>query len=330
MKKIVSLFLRISISVILLVFLFKLNKINLPDLAEDIKGAGKFYLVAGFSVFVIAYILGFLRWWMLLRPSGIKIPLKRLIISYLGGNFFSIFLPSTIGGDLVRVADLSGYTKKTKEVIATVFLDRLSGYVGLVMVIIPAFLLGASLVKDKVVLSSIVAIIGLLVIILLILFNRFVYFMINRFFTLPWMGRAGGVINSLHMEIHMFRNHKKLLVCNFILSAIIQLISPVSVFFIALSLGIRIKFLYFLIFLPVIGAITLLPIAIGGLGLRENLFAVYFAKVGVTKQLAVAMSLLSFSFIVIYGAIGGLFYVLTVHNRRLQRNQPSSVQKTTF
>ena len=142
MKKILSLILRISISIILLVFLFKLNKIDLHELALDIKGADKFYLVIGFCIFIISYILGFLRWWMLLKPSGIKIPFKRLVVSYLGGNFFSIFLPSTIGGDIVRVADLSGYTKRAKEVIATVFLDRLSGYVGLVMVIIPAFLFG--------------------------------------------------------------------------------------------------------------------------------------------------------------------------------------------
>jgi hypothetical protein len=99
----------------------------------------------------------------------------------------------------------------------------------------------------------------------------------------------------------------------------------VSIYFIGLSLGVKIDFVYFLIFLPIIGAITLLPIAMGGLGLREGLFVVYFAKAGVIKQLALAMSLLSFSFIIFYGAIGGLIYVLTVYRRRLQSNKPSAV-----
>ena len=100
---------------------------------------------------------------------------------------------------------------------------------------------------------------------------------------------------------------------------------PVSVYFIALALGVRINFIYFLIFLPIIGAITLIPISLGGLGLRESLFVVYFAKAGVIKQLALAMSLLSFSFVVVYGAIGGLIYVLTVHHRRVQPHQSSAV-----
>jgi hypothetical protein len=109
------------------------------------------------------------------------------------------------------------------------------------------------------------------------------------------------------------------------LSFAIQVLSPISIYFIGLSLGIKINFIYYFIFMPIIGAITLLPIAIGGLGLREGLFVVYFAKAGVIKQLALAMSLLSFSFVVFYAAIGGIIYVLTVHHRRLQPDKSSSV-----
>jgi hypothetical protein len=116
-----------------------------------------------------------------------------------------------------------------------------------------------------------------------------------------------------------------LIILNLFTSFIIQLVGPISVYFIGLSLGVKVDFIYFVIFLPIIGAITLLPIAIGGLGLREGLFVVYFAKVGVVKQLALAMSLLSFSFIVFYGAIGGLIYALTVRHRCLQPNKPSCV-----
>jgi hypothetical protein len=116
-----------------------------------------------------------------------------------------------------------------------------------------------------------------------------------------------------------------MIVANLLISFFIQLTVPVSVYFVGLSLGLQVSFIYFLIFLPIIGAITLLPIALGGLGLREGLFVVYFAKAGVVKQLALAMSLLSFSFIVFYGAIGGLIYVLTVHHRCLQPNKSSCV-----
>ncbi|MDP2928401.1 MAG: lysylphosphatidylglycerol synthase transmembrane domain-containing protein [Candidatus Omnitrophota bacterium] len=324
-KNILSVVVRIGISILLLVLLFKINRIDMHVLLNDMKSADKQLLAVGFLFCFLVYLLGFLRWQMLLKTAGINIALKRLISSFSGGVFFSIFLPSTIGGDLVRAADLAGYTKKAKEVIATVFLDRLSGYVGLVFVILLALLLGRDLVLDKVVFSSVSVIIILLVIVLLVLFNNTIYSRITKCLSSPGAGKIKETIKNMHQEIHVFRNHKRMIILNLLTSFIIQLIAPLSVYFIGLSLGIKVNFIYFLIFLPIISAVTLLPIAIGGLGLREGLFVVYFAKAGVVKQLALVMSLLSFSFVVFYGAIGGLIYVLTVHHRRLQPNKPSCV-----
>jgi len=324
-KKIAALFLRVIISVILLVILFKISKISLRDLAMDIKGADKLLLITGFGIFFFSYFLGFLRWRMLLKAAGICIPLRKLISSFSGGIFFSIFLPSTIGGDIVRTADLGEHTKKVKSVIASVFLDRLSGYIGLVMIILPAILLGKDLIQDRIVFSSVTAIVIVLAIVLLVLFNSRIYSLISKFLSAPGAGRVKETIKDIHQEIHIFRNHKRVIICNLALSVLIQVISPLSIYFIGCALGLKINFIYFLIFLPIIGAITLIPISIGGLGLREGLFVVYFAKAGVIKQLALAMSLLSFSFIVIYGSIGGIIYVLTVRHRRLQSNQPSRV-----
>lgn len=320
-KNILSVLLRISISIILLVILFKLNKIDMHALINDIKGADKLLLAIGFIIFFSVYVLGFLRWRMLLKAAGFDIPFKKLVSSFSGGIFFSIFLPSTIGGDLVRAVELAGHTKKAKEVIATVFLDRLSGYIGLVLVILPSLFLGRNLVLDKVVFSSVSVIIILLAVILLILFNNSIYSRISGFLTVPKAGKIREAIKDMHREIHVFRNHKKMIFFNLAASFLIQVLCPVCVYFIGLSLGIKINFIYFLVFLPIISAITLLPIAIGGLGLREGLFVVYFAKAGVVKQLALAMSLLSFSFVVFYGAIGGLIYVLTVHHRRIQSHK---------
>ncbi len=324
-KKIASVLFRVSISFILLALLFKFNKIDIHNLVNDIKGADSLFLCAAFAVFFLGYILGFLRWRMLLKAAGIRIPLKKLISSFSGGIFFSIFLPSTIGGDVVRAADLAEHTNKAKEIIATVFLDRLSGYIGLVIVVLPALVLGRGLVRDKVVFSSVVVIISVLAFILLVLFNNFIYSRLTRFLSAPGAGRIKEAIKDVHREIHIFRQRRKVIIYNLILSVFIQVILPVSIYLIGCSLGVKVNFIYFLVFLPIIGAITLIPISIGGLGLRESLFVVYFAKAGVVKQLALAMSLLSFSFIVIYGAIGGLIYVLTVHHRLLQRNQPSPV-----
>jgi len=324
-KNILLLLLRVSVSILLLVLLFKINKIDLQALMNNIRSTDKRLLVTGFLLLFLVYFLGFIRWQMLLKTAGINITLKRLISSFSGGVFFSIFLPSTIGGDLVRAADLAGHTNKAKQVIASVFLDRLSGYMGLVFVILLALLLGRGLVLDKVVFASVSVIIILLAMVLLVLFNNTIYSRITRFLAAPGAGKIKETIKNIHQEIHIFRNHKKMITLNLLISFFIQLFMPVIVYFVGISLGVKINFIYYLVFWPIISAITLLPVAIGGSGLREWLFIFYFAKAGVIEQLAVTMSLLTFSFSVFYAAIGGLIYVLTIHHRRLQPDKSSCV-----
>lgn len=324
LKKIISIILRVGISIILLIFLFK--QVDKKSLFEIIKGANKGFLFFAFLIYFLTYIFCVLRWEMLLKAVKIHLSLKRIIISSAGGFFFSLFLPSTIGGDLVRSIDLATHTRRPREVVATVFLDRLSGYVGLVILANLALFLGWRFVQDRSVLISVGIITAILIAVLLVLFNRFIYSKINAFLHSPSAGKIREAIKDLHQELHLFRHHKRTILGNIIFSLIIQTITPISFYIIALGLGMKINILYFFVFLPIIGAITMLPISIGGLGLRDATTIFFFAKAGLSKDLSFAMSLVSFFFILIYAAIGGFIYVLTVHHRRIQHHPPSHLR----
>jgi uncharacterized protein (TIRG00374 family) len=324
-KKLSSVILRIGISVILMVVLFKFNKIDIPTLLSHMKAVDKHILLVAFAFFFLSYALCCLRWIMLLKALDIHLPLKRVIISFSGGIFFSLFLPSTIGGDLVRSVDLAAHTQKPKKVVATVLLDRLSGYIGLVIVVLVSLALGWDLVRYPSVLLSVAVITGLLVAVLVVLFNNFIYSRINKILDAPNAGRIREAIKNLHGELHFFKRHKKVILYNLLVSLVIQATGPITFYLTALALGIHKDLIYFFVFLPIIGAITLLPISIGGLGVRENMSVLFFAKIGLSQNQAAAMSLLNFFFIIVYGVIGGLVYVLTVYHRRIQRHQPSGV-----
>lgn len=313
-------FLRIGISIAILLFLFK--QVDEKELVGFIRNSDKGLLWLAFIIFCLSYALCFMRWRMLLIAAGIHLSLKRVVISFCGGIFFNLVLPSTIGGDMIRSIDLAAHTKRPREVVATVLLDRLSGYVGLVALTVISLALGWKLVNEPTVLLSVAVIITILAVILVVLFNQFVYNKINKFLSKSSKSRIKEIIRNLHHEIYIFRNRKKTIVYNLLISFMVQTLTPLSFYFIAMALGIKINIMYFFVFLPIISAITMLPISIGGLGLRDAATIFFFAKAGVSNHLAFAMSLLSFSFIVICGAIGGLVYVLTVHHRRLQYNKP--------
>lgn len=316
-KKITSIILRISISIILLIFLFKFNKIDIHRLIVNIKNADKYLLLVALFTFLFNYILCFYRWKMLLKTANICLPLSRILISFSGGIFFNLFLPSTIGGDLARSIDLATHTKRPREVVATVLLDRLSGYVGLVIVVVFSLFFGWRLVQYPSVLISVIIITAVLILILAILFNNILFSKVNKFLDSPRAGRIRESIKNLHEELHIFRHHKKVILNNLLISLLIQAISPIAFYITALSLGINKDLIYFFIFIPIIAAISLLPISIGGLGVRENITVLFFAKAGIDQNSALAMSLLNFLFIIVYGAIGGIIYVLTLHHRRV-------------
>jgi glycosyltransferase 2 family protein len=330
-KKIFFIALRISISIILLIFLF--NKVDRKSLLEIIKNSDKPLLFLAFCIFFLSYILCLFRWEMLLKAVKIRLSLKRVIISFSGGVFFNLFLPSTIGGDLMRSIDLATHTKRPGEVVATVFLDRLSGYIGLVALALISLAAGWRLIQDKSILFFVLIITAVLIAVLLVLFNKFLYSKINKFLhspdACPVEPRRGlyvadkirKLLKNLHQEVHLFRHHKSIIVNNLILSIFIQSITPLTFIFIAFSLGLKVNIVYFFIFLPVINAITLLPISIGGLGLRDATTIYFFAKAGVGRDLAFAMSLINFLFILVCGGLGGLIYVLTLHHRRIQHHK---------
>jgi uncharacterized protein (TIRG00374 family) len=322
-KKILSILMRISISLALLIFLF--SRVDKKAFFEIIKNTHKPFLILAFFIFSLSYVLAVFRWEMLLKAVKIRLPLKRVIISYCGGVFFNLFLPSTIGGDLMRSIDLGMHTKKPGEIIATVFLDRLSGYIGLVLLAFAALLFGWKLIENRSILISIAVMTAILIIILSILFNEFLYLKINKLIHFINSHKIRELMANLHREVYYFKNHKRIIISNIVLSTVIQAAMPVVFFIIAKSLGIRLGMVWFFVLIPIISTITSIPISIGGLGLRDAATIYFFRKGGINPDLAFAMSLLDFFFIVIFAGIGGLIYVFTIHHRRLQPHKPSTV-----
>jgi len=319
-KQIISVLFRVGISIALLLLLFKFQNVDFYAIVQSIRSADRWYLFLAFFVSFFSYLLCVFRWKMLLKAFGIHLPLRRIIISFSGGVFFNSLLPSTIGGDLVRSIDLATHTKKTKEVIATVFLDRLSGCIGLVLVALLALIFGWKFAQDRSILYPIAVITAILVAVLFVLFNDFLFSKLNRFFKSPNAGKIREKLSNLHQEIYYFRQHKKVLFKNLLFSVLIQVTAPIAFYITALALNQRLDIIYFFVFLPIIGAITLLPISVGGLGVRENAAVIFFAKVGMAKDVAGAMSFLNSIFILIYAGIGGLIYVFSLRHRRLQHH----------
>ena len=316
MKKVFLLAFRVAISIGLLAFLF--SKIDLGSILGVILSADIYYAILSVFSFFVIYVISFYRWKMLLDAQSVLLPLKRILSSFSGGLFFSLFLPSTIGGDIARSVDLGVHTRRRSVVIASVLLDRISGFVGLVIVAIFALMFGYRFVQEAMVYRVVLLLAVLLGAVLVVLFNKKIYARLSR------TRKENAILSSLkrlHAEIYFFRSKPQILAFNLFLSIVIQAGSSLTAYFILRCIRVTINIAYPFILTPVITAITVLPISIGGLGLRDASSVFFYTKVGVAKDSAFAHSLLSFSLIVLFGLIGGIIYVSTLHYRRLQSHQ---------
>ncbi|MDD4910566.1 MAG: lysylphosphatidylglycerol synthase transmembrane domain-containing protein [Candidatus Omnitrophica bacterium] len=320
MKKALNIGLRVSVSILLLFFLF--SKVNIEELRVTISKADPVYIIAAFLLLLFLYLLALIRWDMLLRGVMLHIPLRRVAVSFLGGNFFNLFLPSTIGGDVVRSMDLVIHTRSSKEVVATVLLDRISGFVGLVSVAIVALLLGYRYISDEPVVFFIIAAVAfILLALIIVLFNERVFLFVNSLLKSHHEKGIRAYLKNLHQEIYHFRSRSAVITKNFFISVAIQAMTPLIFWLTARALGADIPLIYFFIFVPVVTTITILPVSIGGLGLRDMSTVFFFTKVGMAHNAALAMSLINFGFLLLAGIAGGIVYAFALHSRWLQRRK---------
>jgi len=318
-KNILFYLLKIGITAGLLVFLYTKTEIQFQDVILAIKKANPIYFSIAVILFAFNYFLGMFRWNILLKAAGVIVPFSRVVVSYLMGLAVNLFIPSTLGGDLARSVDLSAYSSNSKaKLLATVMLDRISGYIAVVTVALVSLFLGYKYV-DKPILISFTIIILILLAIILVLFNRRIAKLVQVVF-----GRFGSVKSALvnfDESINLFLREakKRALIFTLLVALVIQIISVLIGYFIAESLGFHIDIIYFFIILPIINAISMIPLTMLGLGSRDISSVYFFGRVGYPATYAETMSLIVFFLFVLTGVIGAVVYTLFAPIRKREQ-----------
>ena len=122
---------------------------------------------------------------------------------------------------------------------------------------------------------------------------------------------------KIHLATSSYKHKKKILFETWILSVIIQGGGAIIFYMVALALDCSKPLIYFLITVPVISAFAVIPISIGGLGVRDAACVFLLGKFGLPAEKALAISLCNFGFMFILGVGGALCYVFVLDRRRL-------------
>jgi len=241
------------------------------------------------------------RWKLVAKTAGTTIPYWPGLSALFVSAFFNQAMISVIAGDGFRIWWVRRWTTSTVTAVLTVFLDRLVGIIGLLIIVVASlpFLLPL-LPNDDVRLGALVAVATvaapIVIVLLLPLLRRPA---IRR----AWLASLWDIAGSSRHLTGDTRGY-----VSAIMSVAIHLVSGVAVWMLAAALGIEVKLWWCLVLVPPVILMSMLPISIAGWGVREVAMINAFGFVGLARDEALALSVTFGLALVAATAIGGILW----------------------
>jgi len=295
MKNIIKLIITIAI------FYFLFRNIDFNEFGKIIFNShGGWILVALVMQLTSTYLAAY-RWFKISQLLVFTEKLSFYVQSYFKGTFFNQVLPSSIGGDAVRIIDLTRKNYNKKDAFYGVFVDRVVGLVGLLVLnLIASIIFYGTFEEDFSQLIIFIAISGILGFSLLFQLHRLTF--LENYKGLNLLVRLANRLNSLYAS-------RILLIKHISISVIVHLFSVLTMYGLSLALGLDLSFQTLLIAVPPVFLLTIIPISLAGWGVREGAMIGIFMLVGANETKVLAMSILYGLLLIISALPGSYFWI---------------------
>jgi len=295
------------VTAVLFYLLFR--KVDLNEFAETLRNARLELLLLGFGILWVGHYTCIYRWRMLMRPIMPVLSLGRLFGIYCIGLFFNLTFPTVVGGDVVKMYYAGKPSKKFAASFAATFLDRDAGMLAM-MIIACAATIVSPLKAPGIPVRPIIwsATVGF-VLANIAIFTPAVHRRLTDLLKKFGLSRLAERIDTISDAFQAMGKHRMVLVNSLIISLANQILAISINWIMAEGLHIDVPLFYFLLFIPVVTLISMIPISLNGMGLREYAFVSLFGSIGVDREAAVALGLLSSMTIFLSAIPGGMIYI---------------------
>ncbi|MEE4311441.1 MAG: lysylphosphatidylglycerol synthase transmembrane domain-containing protein [candidate division KSB1 bacterium] len=307
MKKTLVTMIKIIISFGLIAFLF--HKLGLKNVLSQLISVNIYWLLLGIVIFSLSNVLGAFQWHLLLKSKAISLPFYRVLYFYYTGLFFNNFLLGYVGGDAVRIYDITKSTGKNSDAVSSVFFDRFTGFVVSTSMALIAALYWMKLFSSGKILFSVFILFLYLVLMLVLFFNKRLIDKLSAVFKFFLPEKVKLKAKEIYMGINGYRHHKLVLLKVACISLLVQGMRIFVHYFAARAVGVRINPIYFIIFLPIIALLASIPISIGGIGVRESSGVALFSTIWKVQADIVAFEFLAYLIGIISTLPGGILFI---------------------
>jgi len=303
-----SIILRFVVSFGLLLLLVWLMRKDAGEVLGILKGSNKgFILMALFINLLLSAVVAY-RLKLLMSGQKVFLSIKDAIYLTFIGYFFNNFLPTAIGGDIVKAHYAYKKTNNRAASYAAVLADRILGLIATLLVALVGLVFMGKNMDNKFIVWAVPFVFILTVLMMMFLLKK------NN---IPEKApsRGKGIFHAikekllkLYAAINLYRNSPVLLAKGIALSLGLQFLSIISIYLLVLSTAGDIPLFRLFLVIPLVWAVSMLP-SLNGLGVREGAF-VYFLKGYIGAEKALAVSILWLGLIMLYSAIGGILQLL--------------------
>ncbi len=296
----ISVALKVAVTAVLLLLLFW--RIDFRAMINTLGALTFGNWLLNFLWLLCATLIAATKWKLLLPDQRFSALLKLTFI----GQYYAMLLPGQVAAEAVKAYRLGKGRPNAEKIAASVMIDRITGFLGLLAVAVVGLALNSTGVRQQIFTVVILAIAALLA----LLFT----------FHLPWwariteaMGnrgpRAAIISGQLHRFLIAWKTYTQsplLMLTSVLLGACFQLIAIWINYQIGRELGLQVAISDWCWVFAVVSIVTALPFTLGGLGLREGSFVGSLALIGIAPEKAMGLSFAVFSILLAGAAVGGV------------------------
>jgi glycosyltransferase 2 family protein len=300
--------LRLGCTVLLFFILFNsiAKSISLPSLASKLATTDSGMLLLGIIAGLFCVIISAYQWQCLLAGESIHIDLRKLVNLYLVGMAFNHFLPTGMGGDIVKAYYVGKEGQNVSGSASAVIMSRVTGFFGMLFVSIPAIIIWHTIFAPSLItlfLLSCLAICTALggTLLLVTLLPKL---------TGKWV-KIGIVESGIKMgqTLRMSCKRPHFIYKAIFFGTIFHLSAALNYYCYAKMLAIPASINFYMVAIPFVSLVSFLPISLNGYGLRESALVAIFTTIHTSASLVLLTALLIDVQTLLFGALGAFIYI---------------------
>lgn len=247
---------------------------------------------------IVSQIISTRRWQVLMEPLGFTFSWFHVFKIYFTGMFFSLFLPTVVGGDAVKTYYIAENLKRAPAAFYTTLADRVIGMAG----------------QQVFTITGLVLVWGYLPFWLSAGLGGFVlvFYLLLVFFPLlavPVLHSVKKLRELPRERFFVYWKRPQVVAKALALSLAIHACVVISHMLMGASLGLSVPLSAWLVIYPVSAMAATIPLSLNGIGFREAAYVYMLGFFGISKEEAFALAVMWFSIVLVNGALGGIPYV---------------------